>query len=60
MWLQWCIHTCKGTIKLPNTAGAGAAVNNTNKKAIFKNCGPLTKQNKWNLHNETKLHKQNK
>ena len=27
----------KGTITVPNTAAAGAAVNNTNKKVIFKN-----------------------
>ena len=32
----------KGTITVPNTAGAGAAVNNTNKKVIFKNCAPFT------------------
>ena len=25
-----------------NTAGAGAAANNTNKKVIFKNCAPFT------------------
>ena len=32
----------KGTITVPNTAAAGAAVNNTNKKVIFKNCAPFT------------------
>ena len=35
------IHV-KGTITVPNTAGAGANVNNTNEKVIFKNCPPLT------------------
>ena len=28
----------KGTITVPNMAAAGAVVNNTNKKVIFKNC----------------------
>ena len=32
-----CIHV-KGTIRVWNTAGAVAAVNNTNKKVRFKNC----------------------
>ena len=32
----------KGTITINNTAAAGAAANNTNKKAIFKNCAPFT------------------
>ena len=32
----------KRTIKVPNTARAGAAVNNTNKKVIFKNCASFT------------------
>ena len=32
----------KGNITVNNTAGAGAAVNNTNKKVIFKNCAPFT------------------
>ena len=32
----------KGTITVPNKAAAGAAVNNTNKKVIFKNCAPFT------------------
>ena len=30
----------KGTV--PNTVAAGAVVNNTNKKVIFKNCAPYT------------------
>ena len=32
----------KGAITVPNTAAAGAAVNNTNRKVIFKNCAPFT------------------
>ena len=32
----------KGTISANNTAAAGAAVNNTNKKVIFKSCAPFT------------------
>ena len=32
----------KGNITVNNTAAAGAAVNNTNKKVIFKNCAPFT------------------
>ena len=32
----------KETITVPNTAAAGAAVNNTNKKVVFKNCAPFT------------------
>ena len=32
----------KGNIAVNNTAGAGAAANNTNKKVIFKNCVPFT------------------
>ena len=37
-------HSCdssihvQATITVPNTATAGAAVKNTNKKVIFKNC----------------------
>ena len=31
-----------GTITVPNTAAAGAAVSNTNKKVIFKNCTTFT------------------
>ena len=30
------------TTTVPNTAAAGAAVNNSNKKIIFNNCGPFT------------------
>ena len=32
----------KGTISVNNTAAAGAAVNNDDKKVIFKNCTPFT------------------
>ena len=32
----------KGNISVHNTAGAGAAANNANKKVIFKNCAPFT------------------
>ena len=32
----------KGIITIPNTAAPGGAVNNTNKKIIFKNCAPFT------------------
>ena len=32
----------KGTISVNNTAAAGAAVNNSDKKVIFKNCAPFT------------------
>ena len=32
----------KGTITVNNTAAAGGAVNNTNKKVIFKSCAPFT------------------
>ena len=32
----------KGTISASNTAAAGAAVNNDNRKVIFKNCAPFT------------------
>ena len=32
----------RGTISVNNTATAGAAVNNIDKKAIFKNCAPFT------------------
>ena len=31
----------KGTITVPNMAAAGTAVNNTNKKVMFKNCAPF-------------------
>ena len=32
----------KGTITVPNAAAAGAALNNTNKKVIFKSCASFT------------------
>ena len=32
----------KGTISVNNTAAAGAAENDINKKVIFKNCAPIT------------------
>ena len=32
----------KGTISVNDTADAGADVNNTNRKVIFKNCAPFT------------------
>ena len=32
----------KGHITVNNTAGVGAAANNTNEKVIFKNCAPFT------------------
>ena len=32
----------KGNISVNNTAGAGAAANNTNKKVIFKKCALFT------------------
>ena len=32
----------KGTISVNNTAAAGAAVNNDDRKVIFKNCAPFT------------------
>ena len=40
-----CSDACilvKETITVPNAAAAGAAVNNTNKKWIFKSCAPFT------------------
>ena len=36
------IHV-KRTITIPNSAVAGAAANNTNKKVILKNCATFTK-----------------
>ena len=33
----------EGNITVNNTAGAGAAANNGNKKVIFKNCAPFIK-----------------
>ena len=32
----------KATITVPNTGATAAPVNDTNKKAIFKNCAPFT------------------
>ena len=32
----------QGFTTVPNTVAAGAAVNNTNKRVIFKNCAPFT------------------
>ena len=32
----------KRNITVANTEAAGSAVNNTNKKIIFKNCAPFT------------------
>ena len=32
----------KWTIAVPKTIASGAAVNNANKKVIFKNCAPFT------------------
>ena len=32
----------KASITVPNTADQGAALNNTNKKVLFKNCPPFT------------------
>ena len=32
----------KGTVSVNNTTGADAAVNNDDKKVIFKNCAPFT------------------
>ena len=31
----------KWTVTVPNTAAAGAAVNNINNRVIFKNCAPF-------------------
>ena len=44
---SWCDYNdayilVKGTITVADTSAAGAAANNTNKKAIFKNCAPFT------------------
>ena len=44
----------KGTITVNNTAAAGAAANNTNKKVIFKNCAPFT--NRFSEINNTQIH----
>ena len=39
----------KGTISVNNTAAQGAAVNNNNKKVIFKNCAPFIVMPMYNL-----------
>ena len=36
------IYSLKEIISVNNTAGAGAAANNTDTKVIFKNCAPFT------------------
>ena len=41
-WIQYAYIHVKGSIEVPNTAAAGASVNNTNKKETFKNCAPFT------------------
>ena len=41
-YIDACILV-KGTITVPNTAAAGAAADNANKKVIIKNCVLLTK-----------------
>ena len=41
----------KGTITVNNTAAAGAAANNTNKKVIFKNCARLSEINNTQIDN---------
>ena len=51
----------KGTITVPNTAAADEAVNNTNKKVIFKNCatftGCITKINNTKVDDAQKIDK---
>ena len=47
LWSNLCDYRdayifVKGNIAVNNTAGAGAAANNTNKKVIFKSCAPFT------------------
>ena len=44
---SWCDYSdayivLKVNITVNNTAGAGAASNNTDKKVMFKNCAPFT------------------
>ena len=46
-WSSLCDYSdayilVKGNISVNNTAAAGAAANNINKKVIFKNCAPFT------------------
>ena len=49
----------KGNISVNNTADAGAAANNTNKKVIFKNCTPfkdcISKINNTQVDNATDI-----
>ena len=49
----------KGTITVPNTTAAGAAVNNTDKKVTFNNCAPftdcITEMNNTQVENAQKL-----
>ena len=47
LWSSLCDYSdgyiiLKGNISVNNTAPAGAAANNTNKKVIFKNCAQFT------------------
>ena len=47
IWSNLCYYIdayilVKGTTTVLNRAAAGAAVNNTTKKVIFKNCAPFT------------------
>ena len=42
MWFSDAYILVKWNISVNNTAGAGAAANNANKKLIFKNCAPFT------------------
>ena len=42
MWYSDAYILVKGTITVPNTVAASAAVNNTNKRVIFKNFAPFT------------------
>ena len=49
----------KGTITVPKTTAAGVAVNNTNKKVIFKNCAQFTdciiEKNNTQVHDGQKI-----
>ena len=49
----------KGNISVNNTADAGAAANNTNKKVIFKSCAPfkdcISKINNTQVDNATDI-----
>ena len=44
----------KATIKVPNTASQGTAVNNTNKKLTFQNFAPFTSY--MNITNNTQVY----